>query len=718
MSPETIAQEARREDPRLVRGEGGFTDDLWQPGILHAAVVRSPIARGRLVALRAPSLPDGCCFLGPERFGLHPMPAPNPVLPPPASVAAAPLIGGTEIHYAGQPLALVLAADPVTARALADAVEIEIETLEPIVDFGPAAERLTDVRFGGPEVPGRDTPGSDGPALIRVAARLDSPRVAATSLETRAILAQWDAAQQRLLVHLPSQSPSRARQDIARTLGLAEAQVHVLTPDVGGAFGAKASVLPEELMVALAARAIEGAVLWRASRLEEFVAGMHGRASRMSGSLSADAAGRLLHLRARLDFSLGAWMPFSAMVPLRNAARILPGPYRLNSVDISGSAWRSNAAPVNIYRGAGRPEAALLIETLIDRLARRLGLDPVELRRRNLICADAMPWRTPTGERFDSGDFPALLETACARFDYASERAAQARRRAQGEWVGIGLAMYVEPCGQGFETARVRLTAEGQVTVCSPSPSQGQGHETSFAEIAWRELSPRLNCRREDIAVIMGDTARCPAGIGSLASRSIAIGGSAIALACRQLLEQLDRQPASDRPALLEAEARFDAEEAWASGCVIVRLSIDGETGLPRVERIVWADDAGHLVSPALAHGQLLGGLAQGFGQAMLESLRYAPDGQLQGASLLDYAIPRAGQLPEAIEIVSLSHPSPNNLLGAKGVGEAGCIGVPAALMNAALDALSPTGEHDLAFPLTAESLWRIIQHAPGSQAS
>ncbi len=707
----------RREDARLIRGAGRFIDDLWRPGVLHAAIVRSPIACGRLIGLRAPVLPANTYLLGPELLGQFRMPAPNPVLPLAAPAGAELLIGGQELRYVGQPLALVLGADPVLARSLADAVELDYEALEPIGDFDPRAGLVTEVRFGKPR-PAEPAPAgsSDG---VTSQIDLSNPRVAAASLETRAILAQWDPHAVQLLVHLPSQSPSRARQDLARTLGIEESRVRVLTPDVGGAFGAKASVLPEELMVALAARAVGRAILWRASRLEEFVAGMHGRASRLKGELRAAPCGRLVHLRAQLDFSLGAWLPFSALVPMRNAARILPGPYQLESVDISGKAWRSNAAPVNIYRGAGRPEAALLIETLIDRIARRMALDPVELRRRNLIQPVDMPWSSPTGERLDSGDYPALLDTACQRFGYDAERVEQARRRTEGEWVGIGVAMYVEPCGQGFETARVNRDSDGRIRIFSPSPAQGQGHETSYAEIAWRELSPQLGCRLEDIEVVLGDTAQCPAGIGSLASRSIAIGGSAIVLACRQLLEQwraLAPQARDQTP--LCADARFDAEEAWASGCVMVRMSIDGATGEPRVERIVWADDAGRVISPEIAHGQLLGGLAQGFGQAMLERLSYDAAGQLTGASLLDYAVPRAGQLPDPIDIVSLCHPSPNNPLGAKGVGEAGCIGVPAALMNAALDALSPLGETALHFPLTAESLWRIIKDSPGKPPS
>ena len=414
-----------------------------------------------------------------------------------------------------------------------------------------------------------------------------------------------------------------------------------------------------------------------------------------------DADGHFVHLEARLAFPLGAWLPFSAAMPVRNAARILPGPYRVGSVDIEAHATQSNAAAVNIYRGAGRPEAALLMERLVDAAARVGGIDPVELRRRNLIPASAMPYDTPTGERFDSGDYPAALERACERFGYAAERAQQARRRAAGELVGIGLAMYVEPCGQGWESARVTLLPDGTVTVASGSAAQGQGHQTTYAAIVATVLGldPQL------VTAVHGDTALCPDGIGALASRSIAIGGSAVQAAARAAAARRD----AGEPLPLTAESVYTAPgEAWSYGCVIARMSILAETGEPRIERMVWVDDAGRIISPQLAEGQLHGGLAQGIGQAMLERIVYDDSGQLLTGSLLDYALPRAGDMPP-LEIDSLCIPATANALGAKGVGEAGTIGVPAALLNAAIDALSPFKVTDLDFPLTAERLWRTI---------
>ncbi|MCZ8285363.1 MAG: molybdopterin-dependent oxidoreductase, partial [Bacteroidia bacterium] len=346
------------------------------------------------------------------------------------------------------------------------------------------------------------------------------------------------------------------------------------------------------------------------------------------------------------------------MVPARNAARILPGPYRVAAVDIAAEAGMSNAAAVNIYRGAGRPEAALLMERLVEMAARRAGIDPVELRLRNLVEAEAMPYATPTGERFDAGDYCLALQKACARFGYEAERQSQAQRRAAGEWVGIGVAMYVEPCGQGWESARVTLQADGRVRVASGSAAQGQGHQTSYAVIA----AEALGCEAAQVSVDHGDTGTSPEGVGALASRSMAIGGSAVAEAARMAAARRDAGEALP----ITAETVYTApSEGWSYGCVIARMAIDRDTGQPRIERLVWVDDAGRIISPQLAEGQLLGGLAQGLGQAMLERIVYDSEGQLLTGSLMDYAVPRADDMPP-VELESIAMVTTANLLGAK----------------------------------------------------
>ncbi len=689
----------RREDDALLRGAGQYVHDVHLPGSLHLVFARGDQAHATLLgvgctAARAAS--GVAAVLTAADIGPAFMPAINPLLEVSGDMTF-PLLASSALRYVGQPVALVLASSRSAAQRAAALVTLDTAPLPVVLDFADTAA-TTRVSFQS------GTPAASGAsATYRARVTLRCPRVAAMAMEPRACCAQWDAATSTMTVWLGTQTPARAQADIANVLALPIEQVRVIAPDVGGAFGFKASVYPEELLVALAARHVQGSVRWQSSRSDDFVSGMHGRGSHMQGELAVDEAGRFVSLQAQLHFTHGAWLPYSAVVPLRNAARILPGPYALRDLDIQGQASRSNLAPVNIYRGAGRPEAALLMETLVEQAARQSGIDVVEIRRRNLVPAASMPWRTGTGETLDSGDHAALLDRACARFGYATERAQQAQREAVGESVGIGLAMYLEPCGQGFEAARVSMQPDGLVSVASGAPAQGQGHATTFAQIAARELG----CAEESVTVLLGDTALCPRGIGALASRSVAIGGSAIVQACRELLAR--RQAGAALP--ITVEARYTAAEAWAAGCVIVRLRIDNQTGEPHIERVVWVDDAGHIINPALAKGQLLGGAAQGLGQALMEALVHDDAGQLLTGSLMDYAVPRAHDMP-AIEIESMATPSPNNLLGAKGVGEAGCIGVPAAIMNAARDALRHCGEAELHLPLTAEQLWRVLRAA------
>ncbi len=683
----------RREDDALLRGRGCFVHDVQLPGELHVAFARSAHAHATVLGLHldaARAMPDVVAVLGSAELGHHAMPAINPLLPL-LETADFPLLATDTLAYVGQPLAIVVARSAEAARHGAAQVRVDARGLVADLDFGAGPPTASVLHRSGQ---------APAAAFGRVQASLSCPRVVAMAMEPRACCALWHPHDASMTVWLGTQTPSRAQTDIAATLGMPLDRVRVISPDVGGAFGFRASVYPEDLLVALTARALQAPVRWTSTRSEDFVSGMHGRGARLQGELAFDADGHFLHLSARLDFTLGAWLPYSAVVPLRNTARILPGPYRLGNIDVQGQARRSHTAPVNIYRGAGRPEAALLMETLIDKAARHAGIDPVALRRRNLVRADDMPWATASGETLDSGDYLQVLERACTRFGYADERARQQQRRADGELVGIGIAMYIEPCGQGWESARVTLHPDGRATVASGSPAQGQGHATTFAQIA----ADALGCAPEAVTVLLGDTANCPAGTGALASRSTAIGGSAIVQACREA--QARRQSGEALP--LTVDTRFTAREAWSYGCVIARMVVDPDTGEPTIERIVWADDAGHIVNPTLARGQLVGGAAQGLGQALMEHMVYDGTGQPITGSLMDYAVPRASDIP-AIEIESMHIPSPHNLLGAKGVGEAGCIGVPAALMNAARDALQPFGEPELQFPLTAERLWRAM---------
>ncbi|MES2977379.1 MAG: xanthine dehydrogenase family protein molybdopterin-binding subunit [Pseudomonadota bacterium] len=698
----------RREDPVLLRGEGCYTGDIEAPEALHAVFVRSPQAHGAIRSIDTRAACNACGVaavytaetLTPDGVPVH-MPAPNPLL---AVIPVPPLepLARCEVVYVGQPVALVLARTLADAQHAALLVQLDIEPLPSVPDFA-SAEPVTQVAFRHGD--STHSQGEGSTSLFHATVRLDVPRVLAMSMEPRGMVARWHAealeSASCMTVHLGTQSPSRAQADIAEALGWEKSRVRLITGHVGGAFGAKSSVGPEDLAVALAARQAQASVRWISSRSDEFTAGMHGRGARLEGRLSVTPEGRFHALRADLVFTLGAWLPFSAVVPLRNTARILPGPYRVDKLHIEGRAGLAHTAPVTIYRGAGRPEAALLMETLVEQAARTLAIDPVELRRRNVIEASAMPYATPTGEVLDSGDYLRALNLACERFGYERQRELQVARRAQGEVVGIGVSLYVEPCGTGWESARVDWHADGRITVATGSPAQGQGHATTYARIA----AEALGVDADSVHVIYGDTDSCPPGIGALASRSTAIAGSAIVQACRSLLARR----AAGEALPMSADERFTAQEAWSYGCVLARMAVDRDTVRPVIEQVTWVDDAGHIMHPELAKGQLLGGLVQGLGQAMMEQLVYDRAGQLLTGSLMDYAVPRADDIP-AVEIEGLVTPSPHNLLGAKGVGEAGCIALPAALMNAARDALSPLGECELQFPLTSEQFWRHLQ--------
>ena len=695
------AKPLRREDNALLRGAGCFGQDVVIPNACHIAFVRSPQAHAQLLGIQteaALQIDGVLAVLTSTELGQHSLPAHNPLLPV-VQDTTFPLLAHDHVAYIGQPVAVVVATSRAIAREAAGAVALSLHTLPPSNDFA-STDVTTRTQHNSGQMPAGST--------HVVQAHIRSPRVSAMPMEPRACSAMLHdidsvadvKSPHRITVWLGTQTPSRAQADLARVLQMPTEEVLLISPDVGGAFGAKASVSPEDLLTALTAQHMQRHVQWVASRSDDFVAGMQGRGSVLQGRLHVNAEGMLEGLWARLHFTLGAWLPFSAVVPLRNAARILPGPYALKHLDIEGMATRAHAAPVNIYRGAGRPEAALLMETLIEQAARQCQIDPVDLRLRNLIAAQDMPYTTPTGEVLDSGDYALALHTACEQFGYHPARVEQSERRRKGELVGMGMALYVEPCGQGWESARVTWHKNGHVTVASGAPAQGQGHVTTFAQLA----ADILGCEASDVDVHMGNTALCPAGTGALASRSIAIGGSAIVQACRAVLARRERGEALP----ITVEEKFASNEAWSYGCVIAQMRIDADTGTPTIERITWVDDAGHVLQPQLVHGQLIGGAAQGLGQAMLERLVYDEQGQLITGSLMDYAIPRADNMPP-IDISSMHTPSPNNLLGAKGVGEAGCIGVPAALMNAARDALSPLGEFDLQLPLTSEQLWRVL---------
>jgi carbon-monoxide dehydrogenase large subunit len=705
----------RVEDDALVRGAGRYAGDLAPERCLHAAFARSPYARARVRALdtsAAERMPGVRLVLtGPMLAHLPPLPV-NPVVEG-IRPFASPVLAVDRVNHVGAPVALVIADDAATARDAAEAIWLDGEPLDPCVDVAEA-RRGEPLLAGWPDNLAFEKRWRHGDCAAAMAgahrsveARIACARVAAVPIEPRALVA--DGSGGRLTVWIPNQSPHRARAHLAQLLGLPVESVRTIAPDVGGAFGSRASVYPEDVAVAFAALRLGQPVRWVATRNEDFIAASHGRGGELRAQAGFDAEGRLCALAADLDFPLGAWATFSAAVPAMNAGRILPGPYRVEAVDITARGYVTNTAPVGIYRGAGRPEAALVMERLMDEGARALGLDPAEIRRRNVVPASAMPHRTPTGQTLDSGDYAGLLARALERADYPALRREQARRRDAGEAIGVGINLYVEPCGSGFESARITTLPGGRFLVASGSSAQGQGHRTAFAQIAAGVIGVPV----ERVEVVEGDSATAPPGVGAVASRSMAIGGSAVKLAAEAMRAKLAERGSDDREGLATEEVYTAPSEAWSAGCCLVVMAIDRDTGTPALERVVWVDDAGVVVNPLCAEGQLTGGFAQGLGTALMERIHYDAGGQILTGTLVDYALPRAADMP-ALTLEGLPSETSANALGAKGIGESGSIAAPAAILNAALDALAPYGTHQLGLPLTREVLWRALRTDEG----
>ncbi|MCZ8146701.1 MAG: xanthine dehydrogenase family protein molybdopterin-binding subunit [Roseomonas sp.] len=683
----------RVEDARLLTGQGLFVADVPAPvGTLHVAFLRAPRGPARIAALdvaAAYEVPGLVVILTAADLVLRSAPAINHFRDVVAgSLPAFAPLAGPDVLAAGQAVAIILAKTPEAAQDGLDAIRLEL-----VDSVGAPA---------GPAFTGHWQRMAEGQPAVQVSATIDYARLAPTALEPRAVLAVPEG--ESLTLFLSTQTPHRARRDLAAVLGMPIESLRVIAPDVGGAFGGKASLFPEEAVIALAARDLRRPLRWVATRSEELLAATHGRGGHMKGCLGFDAQGRALALEADITFPLGHRLPYSAAVPARNAARGLPGPYDVPGIEVRMAANTDAQPAMGIHRGAGRPEATMLLERLMDRAARRLGLSPVELRRRNLVRR--FPHAMPGGEALDSGDYDALLDTLLEAAGGAWESLVSARntRRAQGEAVGLGLALYVEPCGQGFESARITRDASGDFTLAVGATAQGQGRETAFAQLA----AEALGVTPARIRVVQGDTATTPEGIGALASRSTGIGGGAVLAACAKLLEMATQGPAT-------AEAIFTAaRESWAAGAVLAQLALDAETGVARVEKLIWVDDAGRVLNPMLAKGQMWGGLMMGVAEALFECVVFDDHGQLLTGSLMDYALPRADDLPAAVVLEGLPRPSlaTNTPLGTKGIGEAGCIGVPAAVVNAALDAACPDGDDPalIDLPLTPERLWRLVQ--------
>jgi carbon-monoxide dehydrogenase large subunit len=768
----------RTEDLRLVTGRGTYVDNIKLPGLLALAVLRSPHPHARITRLdvsRAAAAPGvAAVFTGRDLLeaGLKPMPCgwqlPGSVVPARYALAV------DRVRYVGEPVAAVVADSRYRAWDLLELIDVEYEPLPAVVDqeaaLRPDAPRLHD---GAPDNVSfrRVVSGGDWEQAVResdgiIRQRFVIQRLAPSPMEPRATTAWYQPESGHLTLWVSTQAPHLVRQWLCEVIPHPEHKVRVISGDVGGGFGAKIFLYPEDVLVAFASLRLGRPVRWVETRSENFLGMTHGRDHVTYLEVAYKRDGKILGLKVTTYANIGAYVSIFAMVvPGIRFTSMLSGTYAIPNIVGEVYGVFTNTVPVDAYRGAGRPEAAYYIERAVDLVAAELGLDPTEVRRRNFIPPFDNYYRTAIGTVYDSGDYPRALEKLLELADYPRLRAEQERLRREGRLVGIGLSTYVEVTGAGpsvgsvqtgkragnFESALVRVHPSGKVTVYTGAHATGQGHETTFAQL----VADRLGIPFEDVEVVHGDTAALPYGLGSYGSRTVQAGGSAIYLACDRVIEKArriaahlleaaeadvvfedgrffvrgapgravtfqevareayipSRLPPDFEPGL-EAVAFFDpSSPTYPFGAHLALVEVDPETGAVKLLRYVAVDDCGRIVNPMLTEGLVHGGVAQGVGQVLWEQVVYDENGYLLTGSFLDYAVPVAEYLP-SFETEAIEVPSPANPLGAKGIGESGTIGAPAAVANAVLDALKPLGIRHIDTPLTPERVWRAIRAA------
>jgi aerobic carbon-monoxide dehydrogenase large subunit len=782
---EGIGAAVRRvEDARYLLGRGRYVADISLPGELHCVLVRSPHAHAAIRAIDVvPALARPgviAAFTGADMAAdnVGPMRAFWVIRSADGRSMAEPprfALARERVRHVGEPVAAVFAENLLEAMDAAESVVVDYAPLSAVTGSREALEA------GAPQLHA-NAPGNvcfrwergDAAAVERAfagaahvtALELVNNRLVGAAIEPRAVVAVPDPATSRLTIHDSTQTPHLVRRFLAEELGLGESDLRVIAPDVGGGFGYKGKHYPEETIVAWAARRLRRPVKWAATRAESFLADNQARDHLTRAKLALDGEGRFLALRVQTLANLGAYVStFGAAIPSAIYSSLLAGPYRTPGIHVTVTGVLTNTVPTDAYRGAGRPEACYVLERLADRAARDLEIDRAEIRRRNLIPRTAMPYKTPIGPTYDSGDFPAVLERALALADYRGFAGRQ-RAAAPGRLRGIGIACYVESSGVApsrfagalgarvglFESAVIRVRPDGGVQAMLGTHSHGQGHETTFAQI----IASRLGVPLAKVEIVEGDTDLVAFGTGTFGSRSIAVGGSALDRAAMKIIAKgkaiaahlleaaaadvefaagrfsvagTDRRvdfasvaraahvphdyPLETLEPGLEESAFYDPPNfAFSNGVHVAEVEIDRDTGSVHVVSYWAVDDLGTVINPMIVEGQIQGGVAQGVGQALTEHCAYDADGQLLSGSFMDYALPRADDVPQVVSEFDESQPCTHNPLGAKGCGEAGSIAAPAAIVNAVLDALALLGITDVAMPLTSERVWRAISAA------
>ena len=750
----------RVEDPPLLTGQGCYVDDVKLPGILHVAIHRSTHPHARILSIdtsEAAAMPGVVCVLTGDDTGDLALRAPR--LMPDMNMPEHPVLARGAVHAVGAPIAAVVAESRALADDAAAAVHVTYDPLPVVTDAEAALEPdapLAHEELGTnhcytmkKENGDVDKAFAEADHICRL--HMKSPRLVAMSMEARGVLAHPDPVRNELTVWLSTQGPHRARADLANSLGFPENRIHVIAPDVGGGFGSKGCVYREDVLVCHVARKLGRPVKWMATRSEDFLTTCQGRDQAMTSELALSKNGKMLGLKVRVVANLGAYLHSATAGPPQRMLVMAPGCYQIQDVRVEIVSAFTNTVPTGPYRGAGRPESVLNIERLADTAARDLGLDPLEIRRKNYIQPDQFPYRTGAGVEYDSGDYEKSLNEALRLSDYDQLIRMRDEARARGELVGVGVSTFVEPSGgAGFESGAVRVERTGAITVLTGSSSHGQGHETVWAQVA----AEKLKVPMDNVVVRHGDTIAIQQGTGTFGSRSAVMGGGALATAADRVIAkakaiagnlmeasaddvvQVDggfavagvpernvtwRQvagaayakgtPAGMDPGLNEV-AFFDPNrEAWGFGAHVALVRIDADTGALTIEKLVLVDDIGVVLNPMVVEAQVHGGLAQGLGEVLCEHMVFDEDGQPRTGTLMDYAVPRAATMPPLV-VGETETPNPFNPLGVKGVGEAGTNGAPPAVANALMDALSPLGIDHIDMPYTAPKLWRAIREA------
>ena len=766
----------RREDPRLITGQASYTDDIKLTGMVHAAILRSPHAHARIrsidtdAAKQAPGVL--AVYTGSDTEGvLNPMPCAWVIPDSDVKVVAYPPIAKDIVRYVGDAVAVVVAEDRYQAEDALELINVDYEPLPAVVNpeaaLQPGAPQLHEdapnnqafhwVAAGG------DTDAAFADAEVVVKDTILQQRLIPNAMEPRSAIASYMSSMGELTIWNTTQNPHIARFITCLVTGIPEHKIRVIAPEVGGGFGSKIAVYPWEMIASFCAMQLGRPVKWTETRSENFMATTHGRDHVEYVEMSATREGKITGVRSVVYAGMGAYLSTAAPgIPTILHGLMYSGPYAIPNIKADIYGCFSNTTPVEAYRGAGRPEATFLLERLVDLLAAELDLDPVEVRRRNLIPKFDDGYDVAIGLTYDSGDYERALDTALEHVNYSQLRHEQAHEREQGRYMGIGVSCYSEICGLGpsqvagavgfggglWESATVRFYATGKANVYVGTSPHGQGEETTFAQIVASELGVPV----DDVELIHGDTDNTPMGWGTYGSRTTVVGGGAVALSARKikdkavtlaahLLEAAEadiefddgkffvrgapdqsktiqdialmanvawNMPAGMEPGL-EATAFYDPPNfSYPFGAHVAVVRVDPDNGHVVLERYLAVDDCGPQINPMIVEGQVHGGVVQGAGQALWEGAVYDDSGQLLTGSMLDYALPRAHLVPD-IETLSTETPSPHNPLGVKGIGETGTIASTITIYNAVLDALKPLGVTKLDMPMTPERVWRAI---------